>query len=317
MKVSFIFILLLAVSLSGCKTISNNFEFNENQSKIDINSKRYPITIFEGNVMELNSKEAIPLVTVTLRGEDGINRGALTDSTGFFLIKDIPLGECRMDISSNGYQEIMFDFNIKEHAYYKCEIKLKQFEIEKPVIYLYPTQKQTIEVQLNYNGALTHTYPKYPTDGWQVIAEPNGTLWDKNGMEYYALFWEGKPHKQIIPKDGFVIAGKETAAFLEEKLAYLGLNRKEANEFIMYWLPRMEENNYNFIHFSGKQYEEQAALIINPKPETIIRVMMLTQALEYKINIPLQDLNSLKNKRKGYTVVEWGGSLINTIVEKL
>ncbi len=317
MKVSFIFILLLAVSLSGCKTISNNFEFNENQSKIDINSKRYPITIFEGNVMELYSKEAIPLVTVTLRGEDGINRGALTDSTGFFLIKDIPLGECRMDISSNGYQEIMFDFNIKEHAYYKCEIKLKQFEIEKPVIYLYPTQKQTIEVQLNYNGALTHTYPKYPTDGWQVIAEPNGTLWDKNGMEYYALFWEGKPHKQIIPKDGFVIAGKETAAFLEEKLAYLGLNRKEANEFIMYWLPRMEENNYNFIHFSGKQYEEQAALIINPKPETIIRVMMLTQALEYKINIPLQDLNSLKNKRKGYTVVEWGGSLINTIVEKL
>ena len=317
MKVSFIFILLLAVSLSGCKTISNNFEFNENQSKIDINSKRYPITIFEGNVMELNSKEAIPLVTVTLRGEDGINRGALTDSTGFFLIKDIPLGECRMEISSNGYQEIMFDFNIKEHAYYKCEIKLKQFEIEKPVIYLYPTQKQTIEVQLNYNGALTHTYPKYPTDGWQVIAEPNGTLWDKNGMEYYALFWEGKPHKQIIPKDGFVIAGKETAAFLEEKLAYLGLNRKEANEFIMYWLPRMEENNYNFIHFSGKQYEEQAALIINPKPETIIRVMMLTQALEYKINIPLQDLNSLKNKRKGYTVVEWGGSLINTIVEKL
>lgn len=317
MKVSFIFILLLAVSLSGCKTISNNFEFNENQSKIDINSKRYPITIFEGNVMELNSKEAIPLVTVTLRGEDGINRGALTDSTGFFLIKDIPLGECRMDISSNGYQEIMFDFNIKEHAYYKCEIKLKQFEIEKPVIYLYPTQKQTIEVQLNYNGALTHTYPKYPTEGWQVIAEPNGTLWDKNGMEYYALFWEGKPHKQIIPKDGFVIAGKETAAFLEEKLAYLGLNRKEANEFIMYWLPRMEENNYNFIHFSGKQYEEQAALIINPKPETIIRVMMLTQALEYKINIPLQDLNSLKNKRKGYTVVEWGGCLINTIVEKI
>ena len=309
--------MLLAVSLSGCKTISNNFEFNENQSKIDINSKRYPITIFEGNVMELNSKEAIPLVTVTLRGEDGINRGALTDSTRFFLIKDIPLGECRMDISSNGYQEIMFDFNIKEHAYYKCEIKLKQFEIEKPVIYLYPTQKQTIEVQLNYNGALTHTYPKYPTDGWQVIAEPNGTLWDKNGMEYYALFWEGKPHKQIIPKDGFVIAGKETAAFLEEKLAYLGLNRKEANEFIMYWLPRMEENNYNFIHFSGKQYEEQAALIINPKPETIIRVMMLTQALEYKINIPLQDLNSLKNKRKGYTVVEWGGCLINTIVEKI
>jgi hypothetical protein len=142
-------------------------------------------------------------------------------------------------------------------------------------------------------------------------------LWDENNQEYYALFWEGNPARQIIPQDGFIVSGKETASFLEEKLAYLGLNRREANEFIMYWLPRMANNPYNFIHFSGKPYEEQAALEITPTPETIIRVMMLTQPLESKMDYPLQDLRNLKKTRKGFTVVEWGGSEIKSIIEKI
>ena len=124
----------LIVSLYACKTSKINFETNNNKSQININSKRYPITIFEGNVKELFSQETIPFAEVELRGSDGINRGALTDSAGNFLIKDLPLGDCKMHITGNGYQEILFDFNIKEHAYYKCEIKLKQFETEKPVI---------------------------------------------------------------------------------------------------------------------------------------------------------------------------------------
>jgi hypothetical protein len=129
------------------------------------------------------------------------------------------------------------------------------------------------------------------------------------------LFWEGTPYQSIVPNDGFVVTGKETAAFLEEKLAYLGLNRREANEFIMYWLPRMDDNTYNLIHFASKQYEEQAELIITPTPQSTIRIMMLTQPLNSKIDFPLQDLSLLKKIRRGFTVVEWGGSVINVINE--
>lgn len=171
-------------------------------------------------------------------------------------------------------------------------------------------------MNLNYAGTLTHTYPKYPENGWTVTAETNGTLWDENNQEYYALFWEGTPSRQIIPQDGFIIPGNKTSSFLEEKLAYLGLNRREANEFMMYWLPRMENNAYNFIHFAGKQYEVQAELKITPKPETIIRVMMLMQPLKSKMEYPLQDLSNLKRRRKGFTVVEWGGCEIKTLIEK-
>jgi hypothetical protein len=75
----------------------------------------------------------------------------------------------------------------------------------------------------------------------------------------------------------------------------------------------MENNPYNLIYFSSAEYEKSAELIITPKPETTIRVMMLTQPLSEKIQFPLQDLTSLKKTRKGFTVVEWGGSVVEMV----
>ena len=34
---------------------------------------------------------------------------------------------------------------------------------------------------------------------------------------------------------------------LEEKLAILGLTERESEEFIVYWLPKLEKNKYNYI----------------------------------------------------------------------
>ena len=62
--------------------------------------------------------------------------------------------------------------------------------------------------------------------------------------------------------------------------------------------------------------QKLAELKITPQPETIIRVMMLTRPLTNKIDVPLQDLKPLHKTRKGFTVVEWGGSELNhTIVQ--
>lgn len=182
--------------------------------------------------------------------------------------------------------------------------------VAKPIIYFYPEKDMVIDVKLDFDGQLTHTYPKY-NHGWQVYVKTDGTLYDKNKQEYYALYWEGQANQEFIIDEGFVVEGKNTVPFLEKSLATLGLNRKEANEFIIYWLPQMENNPYNLIHFSTQQYEDMAKLTITPKPETLIRVMMVFQPLNEKIEIPSQDLSVLKVQRKGFTVVEWGGKRIN------
>ncbi|MCH2045573.1 MAG: hypothetical protein MK212_15760 [Saprospiraceae bacterium] len=176
----------------------------------------------------------------------------------------------------------------------------------KPILYLYPNEEQKINVQLDFEGKLTTTYPKYPQQtGWEVTAQTDGTLQDTEGKEYYALYWEGESDYKYDLSTGFVVAGESSIAFLEEKLATLGLNRREANEFINYWLPELESNPYNLIHFAQKEYTDQAPLFITPQPETTIRVFMVYQRLEKEQTIKEQIL--ISPERKGFTVVEWGG----------
>lgn len=183
---------------------------------------------------------------------------------------------------------------------------------EKPIIYFYPEDTTELVVKLNFDGQLTHTYPKYQNQ-WKVTAHPNGTLLDENGQEFYALYWEGESDRPFTVNEGTVVSGENTVAFLEESLETLGLNRREANEFIMYWLPRMENNAFNLIHFSTDEYEEMAELDIQPNPETLIRVMMVFEPLESSITIPEQDLEAIRKTRKGFTVVEWGGTEVKDL----
>jgi hypothetical protein len=180
---------------------------------------------------------------------------------------------------------------------------------EKPVIYLYPSTPTAVNVKvLIGKNQLTHTYPKYnPATGWQVMAQPNGDLVDVHTKkEYYALFWEAQDEQKFQLSEGFSVAGSQTADFLDAKLAELGLNRREANEFIMYWLPRMENNPYNTIHFAAESYTNAYPLEISPRPDALIRVFMVFQPTNEPVKIPAQTFET--PKRKGFTVVEWGGS---------
>ena len=143
----------------------------------------------------------------------------------------------------------------------------------KPVIYLYPESTTDITVSLDYNGELTCTYPAY-SDGWTVTARPDGTLTDAKGIEYSYLYWEGETNLAYDFSKGFCVAGCDTAAFLEDALAKLGLTRREANEFIVYWLPMMEPNAYNLISFQTDIYTDNAKLTVSPAPDTEIRILM-------------------------------------------
>lgn len=180
---------------------------------------------------------------------------------------------------------------------------------DKPIIYLYPEQETEVTVKLKYPEKLTCTYPKYE-NSWNVIAKSNGDLMDLNtGRNLYALYWEGINTTKANEDEGFIIKGKDTITFLEEKLAILGLTEREANEFIMYWLPQMESNEYNFIRFATiEEINENMPLEISPKPDNLIRVMM-----EWK---PLAEIKEIQEQklitpiRDGFTVVEWGGSKI-------
>ena len=182
--------------------------------------------------------------------------------------------------------------------------------IDAPIIYLYDENEREVSVKLNFDGDLTCTYPAYDDTGWTVKTSADGTLTDRNGRSYEYLFFEADLGFTPDTKKGFCVKGEDTAAFLEKALSELGLTEKEANTFIMYWLPQMEKNPYNVICFQKEAYESAVGLDVQPAPDTIIRVNMYFYPSDEYTYIDEQGLSSMNpsvEERQGLVLVEWGG----------
>lgn len=177
----------------------------------------------------------------------------------------------------------------------------------KPIIYVYPEVPMVCSAKVTLGGELTCTYPDHGVNGWEnFVAHPDGTLVFPDGKEYYALYWEGVQSAQWDFSEGFCVRGEDTAAFLEWALAQQGLTAREANEFIIYWLPLMQDNPYNVISFQTTAYTDGAKLEITPAPDSLLRVFMAYYPSETEVEIPAQTFEPFV--REGFTVVEWGGS---------
>jgi hypothetical protein len=182
---------------------------------------------------------------------------------------------------------------------------------DKQIIYLYPKTEMKITVELGNPHLTTCSYPQYDSP-WKVLASPNGHLKDlKTGRNLYALYYESQAATKCAMTDcGFVIPRENTVDFLEEKLEILGLNEYEAEEFIVYWLPRLQQNEYNYIRFATQEeIANNMPLYVNPAPDTTIRVCMYFKGMDAPTTVSEQILN--KVTRHGYTVVEWGGCEIS------
>ena len=187
--------------------------------------------------------------------------------------------------------------------------------LKKPIIYLYPTADTNVTVKLGKPEELAVSYPTYNANtGWRVLAKPSGELVDlSSGRNLYALYYESNllDSKFKVNDDGFIVRREDITSFLEDKLARLGLNEYEAEEFIVYWLPRLSEHDYNYIRFATMDEINQVMpLDINPTPDTIIRVLMTYKGLDAPLTgIKEQQLPPTPT-RTGFTAIEWGGSKI-------
>lgn len=225
------------------------------------------------------------------------------------LITTVPDGA---SVTMQGYGRNIDDWCYVEYnGHYGWVLSKYLFEADgvgdKPVLYLYPEKQTDVKVKVNLNNAkFSCTYPEY-NGGWNVTAQPDGTLLNKaDGREFSYLYWELKGKADFDFSEGFVVKGSETAEFLQNTLAQMGLTPREYNEFIVYWLPLMQDNEYNLISFQREKYEDICSLDINPAPDSVLRVFMAYKALDEYVDIEPQSFE--KFERNGFTVVEWGGA---------
>ena len=155
-------------------------------------------------------------------------------------------------------------------------------------------------VTIKADTAPAFAYPAYQ-DGWKLECHGDGSFTTENGALCHRLYWESDVNWSVPMEEGFCVAGADTAAFLTESLAKLGLNSLEINDFLITWLPRMEGNAYNLITFHTEQVAD-----ISPAPDTLIQVLMVFRPLEESMDIAPQALTP--TERTGSTAVLLGGA---------
>ncbi len=182
----------------------------------------------------------------------------------------------------------------------------------KPVIYLYGPDLDNIELLLNPSGKFTFTYPQIKESKWTVDLKDNKIL--ASGQAFPYLFYETVNEDLHYKLDkgslfGHVSEKNEVIDFLETSLSEMGLTQKEQTDFITFWAPRMITSPKVFIQFwIDKEYDNIATLEVSPHPESSKRIYIVFSPIEDDNEINYQEQEFKPFKRKGFTIIEWGGS---------
>lgn len=181
--------------------------------------------------------------------------------------------------------------------------------VAKPIIYLYPTAPTYVAVQVKTKGKVVVSNPTYPQGGWKnILAFPDGNL-QYHKQPYSELFYESSISTFEKPTQGIVIPTAHLTENLNEILGQLGLVGSEKQEFLSFWVPKLQALNSSYIFFSVLSPTAKKAIdnvIITPKPETQIAFIAYFKPINspnYGSTLQLPPTP----QRIGFTSVEWGG----------
>jgi len=172
----------------------------------------------------------------------------------------------------------------------------------KPNIYLYPELKTQAKVTLipNKGNEITASAPSYK-NGWNVSVEPSGLI--DNKYEY--LFYEGSKIKFKPNGFGWSIPASDLWQLLSQKMVEYGFNEKEIKDFDDYWEIHLPKSKfYDIIPLVNQEVENEFGLVVEPKPDKVIRVWFYINPAEKQNKLEPPPIT--KFDRKGFTVTEWG-----------
>ena len=176
----------------------------------------------------------------------------------------------------------------------------------KPIIYFYPEEEMDLKVTYVEEERLLTTYPKYD-NGWDMHLKEDGNFTIKgSNREYYALYFDEIGDFVWDWSEGFYVTKENAITILEEKMDYIGYTNREVDEFIMYWLPVLENNEKSLIYFEQtEERTEECPLEFSIAPTSLIRTLIHIKKVDEETPIKEQELRHYE--RTGFTVVEWGG----------
>ena len=189
------------------------------------------------------------------------------------------------------------DYNIRPESTIRLVLNLRG---AKPVILLYDNEKKVNEeviVKLTLNDAMDigATYPQPTVTNenskgkeyeWKCSYSSDGSedacQLTVNGKNYEYLFWEGICNRKEDFEEGEVvgISKEKFVDELEELLGKLGLNEREINDFIVYWLTKLSNRKGHKVTICAKKYDNEIAQLKVDGFVQIHRVMLMFEEVD-------------------------------------
>lgn len=317
-----LFIISVALITHVCFSESGKITGIKMETQVRSNTfhKEIPVNKFavRGYIRQMYGNHPIKDAIVTNSTE---SLSAVSDSLGYFQLM-FPMTDTAIYCYKIGLNEIIFKGEFKSQHLMEVDFYLQDPAVPvictKPVVYAY-NAASTFKMTIKPHGGFTFTYPKSNGD-WELKTNHDGSVSDVNTNKNYPyIFWEGegKDLDIIVERntvEGFLIKTDTCISFLENTLAKIGFNEKEAADFITWWGPQIVQKDYAFLQFlETERYATTIAEIdVAPNPESVLRVYMYLMPLNSdELNFKIVEPQFKKFERIGFTVVEWGGSVIN------
>ncbi len=175
----------------------------------------------------------------------------------------------------------------------------------KPNIYIYPEQNIQLTVKLNFpiGGRVLVSIPEYG-NGWNVSVDTSGLI-----NSYYSyLFYESTQPDIWQRNNGWIIKKSELESFFRANMTDYGFYGQEIQDFIEYWIPRLDNYSYYNIYPQTKNLINNAIeLGFSLEPDNFLRLFYVIKGIDdmpnYNLTKPVID-NSFE--RDGFFITEWG-----------
>lgn len=238
-----------------------------------------------------------------------------TNSSGYFEFRNISAGNYKIHASKTDttfgfpWDKYTDEFYYDGKDTYDVGIIELQCDVDKPAIYIYPEENSQFQIQLILKNStrITESIPEY-NSGWDVFVEKSGRINSRYDYLFYEAYIIKIPSRQV--GTGWCISQKNLKNELNDILLKIGLNQKETNEFLDYWLYRLQDYKYYKIFpVVNEQLDEFVEIYITPQPQTIFRIWFFFHGSDNLEELPSPQI--IDFNREGTTVIEWGGVLLN------
>ncbi len=222
---------------------------------------------------------------------------------------EVPVGTYGIEVYTNGDYGGCAEVDVPDTTPCAADIDIEIEEtiyVDKPNVYLYPEESTAVRVALPSWKRVTESDPRYPIDGWRVLAHPDGRLETPAGPRdylFYELTWETDRFQY---EEGWCVPGRHAQASIEDAMADMGFLQNEIVDFSDAWDATFPAAAWMTVY---PQVDGLSPLVVEPAPDELLRAWFVVADGCQPVRAP----ELPRAERVGYHASEWGISFLEPL----